>query len=285
MSNNHETSIVKKPMLVIRPKKHLAIDWEELLQYRELFFYFAWRDVKVRYKQTAIGASWAIFQPFITMVVFTLFFNKVAGIQTGSDTVPYAIFSFLGLLFWNYFSNALTRSANSLVDNQAVVTKVYFPRLIPPISSTIVSLIDFCFALIVYIGLMLYFRIPPTALGLLLFLPAVAVTFIAATGPGLFLAALNVKYRDVKQILPFLIQTGLFLTPVIYPVTAVPQQYQWLLYLNPMTGVINAMRSSLLGLGTIDWPLTMLSVATAAAMLWVGLLFFKSKEREFADII
>lgn len=272
-------------ILVIKPKKHLAIDWGELLHYRELFFYFAWRDVKVRYKQTAIGASWAIFQPFITMVVFTLFFNKVAGIETGSDAVPYAIFSFLGLLFWNYFSNALTRSANSLVDNQAVVTKVYFPRLIPPISSTIVSLIDFCFALIVYVGLMFYFSIPPTALGLLLFLPAVAVTFIAATGPGLFLAALNVKYRDVKQILPFLIQTGLFLTPVIYPVTAVPEQYQWLLYLNPMTGVINAMRSSLLGLGTIDWPLTILSVTTAVIMLWVGLLFFKSKEREFADII
>lgn len=271
--------------LVIKPKKHLAVDWKELLHYRELFFYFAWRDVKVRYKQTAIGASWAVLQPFITMVVFTLFFNKVAGIQTGSDAVPYAIFSFLGLLFWNYFSNALTRSANSLVDNQAVVTKVYFPRLIPPISSTIVSLIDFCFALIVYIGLMFYFRIPPTALGLLLFLPAVAVTFTAATGPGLFLAALNVKYRDVKQILPFLIQTGLFLTPVIYPVTAVPQKYQWILYLNPMTGVINAMRSSLLGLGTINWALTMLSIATAVTMLWVGLLFFKSKEREFADII
>lgn len=270
---------------IIKPKKHMAVDWKELKAYRELFFYFAWRDVKVRYKQTVIGASWAIFQPFITMVVFTLFFNKVAGIQTGSDTVPYAIFSFIGLIFWNYFSNALNRSANSLVDNQSVVTKVYFPRLIPPISSTIVSLIDFCFALIIYIGLMIYFQIPPTVLGLLLFLPAVALTFVAATGPGLFLAALNVKYRDVKQILPFLIQTGLFLTPVIYPVTAVPQQYQWILYLNPMTGVINAMRASLLGLGTIDWPLTMLSVASAIIMFIIGLYYFKAKEREFADII
>lgn len=270
---------------VIKPKKHLAIDWKELKAYRELFFYFAWRDVKVRYKQTAIGASWAIFQPFITMVVFTLFFNRVAGIQTGSKAVPYAIFSFIGLLFWNYFSNALNRSANSLVDNQSVVTKVYFPRLIPPISSTIVSLIDFCFALLVYIGLMVYYQISPTPLGLLLFLPAVALTFVAAAGPGLFLAALNVKYRDVKQILPFLIQTGLFLTPVIYPVTAVPQQYQWLLYLNPMTGVINVMRSSLLGLGSINWALTGLSALSALVLLMFGLYYFKAKEREFADII
>jgi len=270
---------------IIKPKKRMAVDWKELKAYRELFFYFAWRDVKVRYKQTAIGASWAIFQPFITMVVFTLFFNRVAGIQTGSAAVPYAIFSFIGLLFWNYFSNALTRSANSLVDNQSVVTKVYFPRLIPPVSSTIVSLIDFGFALIVYIGLMFYYKIAPTPLGLLLFIPAVVLTFIAATGPGLFLAALNVKYRDVKQVLPFLIQLGLFLTPVIYPVTAVPQKFQWLLYLNPMTGVINAMRASLLGLGTIDWGLTLLSVASAIIMFVLGLYYFKAKEREFADII
>lgn len=271
--------------LVIKPKKRLAIDWKEMLHYRELFFYFAWRDVKVRYKQTAIGASWAIFQPLITMVVFTLFFNRVAGIQSGSETVPYAIFSFIGLIFWNYFSNALTRSGNSLVDNQAVVTKVYFPRLIPPISSTIVSLIDFGFALIVYIGLMVYYRIAPTPLGLALFLPAVVLTFVAATGPGLFLAALNVKYRDVKQIMPFVIQTGLFLTPVIYPVTSVPQQFQWILYLNPMTGVINAMRASLLGLGTINWALTSLSALTAVVLFAFGLYYFKAKEREFADII
>jgi len=270
---------------VIKPKKHLAIDWKELKAFRELFFYFAWRDVKVRYKQTAIGASWAIFQPFITMIVFTLFFNRVAGIETGSAAVPYAIFSFIGLLFWNYFSNALNRSANSLVDNQSVVTKVYFPRLIPPVSSTIVSLIDFCFALLVYIGLMIYFQIVPTPLGLLLFLPAVALTFVAATGPGLFLAALNVKYRDVKQILPFIIQTGLFLTPVIYPVAAVPSQYQWILYLNPMTGVINAMRSSMLGLGSINWALTAVSVVSALVMFVLGLYYFKTKEREFADII
>lgn len=271
-------------VVVIRPKKRLAIDWKELKEYRELFFYFAWRDVKVRYKQTAIGILWAVLQPFIQMVVFTLFFNKAVGIETGSS-VPYAIFSYTGLLFWNYFSQALQRSANSLVDNQAVVTKVYFPRIIPPISSTIVALIDFLFASIIFIGLMIYFQFVPTLLGVVLIIPAIFVTFLAATGPGLFLAAVNVKYRDVKQALPFLVQLGLFLTPVIYPVTAIPEQYQWILYLNPMTGVINAMRASLLGSGAIDWALTALSVAMAVIMFIGGLYYFKGREKEFADII
>lgn len=272
-------------VVVIRPKKRLAIDWKELKEYRELFFYFAWRDVKVRYKQTAIGAAWAILQPFIQMVVFTLFFNKVAGIQSGAKEVPYAIFSFLGLLFWNYFSQALQRSASSLVDNQAVVTKVYFPRIIPPISSTVVSLIDFGFATLVFAGLMIYFKFPPTSLGLLLLLPAIFITFLAASGAGLFLSALNVKYRDVKQVLPFLIQTGLFLTPVIYPVASIPESFQWLLYLNPMTGVINVMRASFLGDSVINWSLTSLSAGIAVMMFVLGLYYFKGREKEFADII
>jgi len=274
-----------KHVVVIQPKKRLAIDWKELKEYRELFFYFAWRDVKVRYKQTAIGAAWAILQPFIQMVVFTLFFNKVAGIQAGSKQVPYAIFSFLGLLFWNYFSQALQRSSSSLVDNQAVVTKVYFPRIIPPISSTVVSLIDFGFATLVFVGLMIYFKFPPTSMGLLLTLPAILITFLASSGLGLFLSALNVKYRDVKQILPFLIQTGLFITPVIYPVSSIPVNYQWLLYLNPMTGVINAMRASFLGDSLINWPLTGLSVLVSIGLFIFGLYYFKGREKEFADII
>ncbi len=271
--------------VVIRPKKRLAIDWQELKEYRELFFYFAWRDVKVRYKQTAIGIAWAVLQPFIQMVVFTLFFNRAMGVQTGSEHVPYAIFSFTGLLFWNYFSQALQRSANSLVDNQAVVTKVYFPRLIPPISSTIVSLIDFGFASIVFIGLMFYFNFMPTVAGLLILIPAILLTFVAATGPGLFLAAVNVKYRDVKQVLPFLVQTGMFLTPVIYPVTAIPARFQWVLYLNPMTGVINAVRATFLSDGIINWPLTGLSIVVAVLMFVGGLYYFKGREKEFADII
>lgn len=269
---------------IIKPRKGFTLDFKELWQYRELFYFFAWRDIKVRYKQTAIGAAWAIFQPLITMVVFTLFFNKVAGIETGT-AVPYAIFSYSGLLFWQYFTSALNRSSNSLVDNQPVITKIYFPRVIPPISATLVALVDFFLALIVYVGLLFFYQITPAFEGLTLFIPAIIITFIAATGIGMYLAALNVKYRDVKQALPFFIQTGLFLTPVIYPVTLVPAQYQWILYLNPMTGVITTIRSTTLGIGTVDWPLVMLSVASAFVFFTIGLYYFKAKEREFADII
>lgn len=271
--------------IIIKPRKRLAINWPELFEYRELFFYFAWRNVKVRYKQTAIGIGWAVLQPFITMTVFTLFFNKAVGIQTGSQHVPYAIFSYTGLLFWNYFSQALTQAGNSLVDNQAIITKIFFPRIIPPLSSTIVALIDFGFASIIFVGLLFYYHFVPSTLGLLLVIPAIVLTFIAASGPGLFFAALNVKYRDVKQALPFIVQTGLFLTPVIYPVSQIPQQYQWILYLNPMTGIITAMRSSFLGTGPINWPLTALSAFVAIITFILGLYYFKGREKEFADII
>ena len=271
--------------LIIKPSKKLSIDLKELLAYHELFFYFAWRDVKVRYKQTSIGIIWAVLQPFIQMVVFTVFFNRAAGISSGNPAVPYAIFSFTGLLFWNFFSQSLTRASNSLVDNQSVVTKVYFPRILLPLTSTLVGLIDFAFAFIVFIGLMVFFKISPTLSAAFLLLPALLITFIAASGIGMFLAAINVKYRDVKQAVPFLIQVGLFITPVIYPVSAIPERYQWLLYLNPMTGVINMMRSSFLGTAPINWPLTWLSIGVAILSFVLGVIYFKSKEREFADII
>ena len=268
---------------VIKPHKKLQLNFQELKAYRELFFYFAWRDVKVRYKQSIIGIGWAIFQPFFTMVVFTLFFNKVAKISSGA--LPYAIFSYTGLLFWNYFSSALSRSSISLVANQSVITKIYFPRIIAPISATIVALIDFFFAFLVFIGLMIYYHIAPGLAGLIFLLPAIIITFVAASGIGLFLSALNVKYRDVQQVVPFFIQVGLFLTPVIYPVTLVPHKYQWILYLNPMTGVITAMRSWWLHQGTLNEGLLAISIFSAIAFFLIGLMYFKSKEREFADII
>lgn len=271
--------------VVIRPKRRLSISWKELLAYRELFFYFAWRDVKVRYKQTVIGASWVILQPIAQMVIFTVFFNKVAGISSGNQNVPYAIFSYTGLLFWNFFSQALTRISNSMVDNQGVITKIYFPRLILPFSSIIVGLIDFFFAFLVFIGLMLYFRFPPTLEATLLLLPALLLTIVASLGPGLFFASLNVKYRDVRQFVPFLISVGLFITPVIYPVSAVPERYQWLLYLNPMTAVINMMRGSFLQSAPINLPLTGLSVLVALVAFVIGIVYFKLTEQEFADII
>lgn len=270
--------------LVIRAQKNLRIDWKELWGYRELFYYFVWRDIKVRYKQTAIGVAWAIFQPFIMMVVFTLFFNKVAGIDSGS-AVPYAIFSYSGLLFWNYFAQALSRSSESLVGNQGMITKIYFPRIILPFSTTIVGLVDFFFALIIFIGLLFYFDITPSLLGIVLFLPMLLLSFIAASGLGMMLAALNVKYRDVRQALPFFIQTLLFLTPVIYPVSMVPERFQWLLFLNPMTGVITTMRASILHEDTIPTGLVMISVASALLLFTIGLMYFKRRERKIADII
>jgi lipopolysaccharide transport system permease protein len=214
-----------------------------------------------------------------------VFFNKVAGIGSGNAAVPYAIFSYTGLLFWNLFNGSITRVSNSMVDNQGVITKIYFPRIILPFSSVIVGLIDFLFAFLVFVGLMIWFKFPPTWEAVVLLIPAIFFTCLTALGVGMFFAALNVKYRDVKQIVPFLLSVGLFVTPVIYPVTSIPQQFQWLLYLNPMTAIINMMRSSFLGTSPINWPLTFLSLAVCLVAFVIGFAYFKSTEREFADII
>jgi len=272
-------------LVIIKPKSKLSINWKELKAYRELFFYFAWRDVKVRYKQTVIGAGWVVLQPLSQMVVFTVFFNKVAGIGSGNPAVPYAIFSFTGLLFWNLFNSSITKVSNSMVDNQGVITKIYFPRIILPFSSVIVGIIDFAFAFLVFIGLMVYFKFPPTWESAILLLPAILFTCLSALGIGMFFAALNVKYRDVKQIVPFLLSVGLFVTPVIYPVSSIPQKLQWLLYLNPMTAIINMMRSSFLGTSPINWSLTALSMVVCLSAFIIGFAYFKSTEKEFADII
>jgi len=269
--------------VIIQPKKKTRINWKELWGYRELFYYFTWRDVKVRYKQTLLGASWAIIQPFTTMVVFTLFFNHVAGIKSGS--VPYAIFSYTGLLFWNYFASAFGQISNSLVGNQGVITKIYFPRIIIPTSATLLGLVDFFFAAIVFAGISFYYHIAPGLEGLLLVIPMLILCLITALGAGILFASLNVKYRDVRSIVPFIIQIGLFLTPVIYPVSLVPHKYQWVLSLNPVSSVINTMRASLLHQGTINWAQLGISTLSAVIILWIGLTYFKHTERQFADII
>lgn len=269
--------------IIIQPKKRTQINWKELWSYRELFYYFTWRDIKVRYKQTLLGASWAIIQPFATMVVFTLFFNHVAGIKSGA--VPYAIFSYTGLLFWNYFASALSQVSNSLVGNQGVITKIYFPRIIIPASATLLGVVDFFFAAIVFAGLAFYYHIAPGTEGLLMILPMLILSVIAALGVGTLFAALNVKYRDVRSIVPFIVQIGLFVTPVIYPVSLVPHKYQWILSLNPMSSVINTMRSGLLHQGSINWAQLGISCVSAFILLWIGIAYFKRTERQFADII
>src|SRR3989338_1096344 len=268
---------------IIRPKRlfHLS-DLRELWNYRELFYFFSWRDLKVRYKQTAIGVLWSILQPFITMVVFSLFFGKLAGIP--SDGVPYPIFVYVGLLFWQFFSDALGETSNALVANKAIITKVYFPRLILPTSSVITKFIDFAIASAILAGLMIYYGYTPHLIGFLILPLLLALTFMSAVGLGLFLSAINVKYRDVRYALPFFIQMLLFVTPVIYP-ASIAGKYSWLLALNPMTGAIQSARASLLGTTPINWVLIGISFISCAVLLLIGIYVFKKVERYFADII
>jgi lipopolysaccharide transport system permease protein len=274
----------KPTELVIGPEGSLRLNPRELWAYRELFYFFAWRDVKVRYKQTALGALWAMFAPFVTVVVFTIFFNKVAHVPS-SGTIPYAIFTYTGLLFWNFFAAALVSTSNSMVANQSVITKIYFPRLIAPFSATIVNLVDFGFAFVVYAALFLFYGITPGLAGVALLLPMLALSFVAATGVGLFFGALNVRYRDVRFIVPFLVSTLIFLTPVIYPITLVPARFQWLLYLNPATGIIQTMRAGTLHEGTIPWSMLCISLASIVCTFAIGLFYFLRQERSFADYI
>lgn len=269
--------------LIIKPKKSFNLgDLKEIWEYRELLYFFTWRDLKVRYKQTAIGVAWAIFQPLFTMAVFSIFFGKLAGMP--SDGIPYPIFVYVGLLLWQFFSGSLTMISNCLVVNKAIITKVYFPRLILPISATFTKFIDFAIASVVLVGLMFYYGYMPHLSGLLILPLLLLITFFAALGLGLFLSALNVKYRDVGYILPFFIQMMLFLTPVIYP-ASLTGVYSWFLAMNPMTGVIKAARAALLGNFPINWPLLGISGAVCLILLAFGLYYFNKTERHFADIV
>ncbi len=270
-------------MTIIKPKKTLSFtDFREFWQYRELLLFFAWRDLKVRYKQTAIGVSWALFQPFITMVVFSVFFGGLA--KMPSDGIPYPIFVFVGLIMWQFFSTSLSDASNSLINNQQIITKVYFPRIILPASTILVKFVDFFIASIILIGLMIYYHYTPNLAGLLIIPLLLFISFLAALGGGLLLAAINVKYRDVRYALPFFIQILLFLTPVIYP-PSIAGKYSWILAINPMTGVIKAARSALLGGAPINWTLLGISSVACLLLLIIGFVYFKKTEKYFADII
>lgn len=268
---------------VIRPKRlfHLS-DLREIWSYRELLYFLSWRDLKVRYKQTVIGVLWSVLQPLITMIVFSFFFGKLAGMP--SDGVPYPIFVYTGLLFWQFFSDALSETSNSLLANKAIVSKVYFPRLILPVSSVITKFVDFLIAAVILIGLMAYYGYAPNLTGLLILPLLLILTFMAAVGLGLFLAAVNVKYRDVRYALPFFIQLLLFLTPVIYP-ASIAGAWSKLLALNPMMGVIQSARAALLGATPINWVLILTSFIAGAVLLVFGVIYFKKTERYFADVI
>lgn len=268
---------------IIKPKKTFSLDdLREIWQFRELFFFLSWRDLKVRYKQTAIGVLWALFQPFITMVVFSLFFGKLA--KMPSDGIPYPIFVYTGLLIWQFFSGSLTEISNCLVANKSIITKVYFPRIVLPVSATITKFVDFLIGSVILIGMMFYYGYAPNLIGFFIMPVLLFITFLAAIGLGLILAAINVKYRDVRYVLPFFIQTMLYITPVIYP-ASIMGKYSWILAINPMTGVIKAAHAAILGNAPINWLLLGISGITCLVLTFIGIIFFKKIERVFADIV
>lgn len=255
---------------------------KDLWEYRELLYFLVWRDIKVRYKQTALGAAWAILQPILTMLVFSLFFGRLAKVP--SDGVPYPVFVYTALLPWQLFAFALTESSNSLVANQNLITKVYFPRLAVPIGAMLAGLVDFGISFLVLLGLLFYYGITPTIT--LLALPLFLLLAIAAAlGVGLWLCALNVQYRDVRYTIPFLTQFWMFATPVAYSSSLVPAQWRALYGLNPMAGVVEGFRWALLGKTPAPGPLLAVSVAVVVVILVGGLYYFRSMEKTFADVV
>ena len=276
-------SLRDEPVVKIRPAKSwAAFEFGQLWLYRELLYFLTWRDLKVRYKQTVLGVAWAVIQPLFTMLIFTLFFGRLAGVP--SDNVPYPLFVFAGLVLWTFFSTAVSNCGNSLVGSQNLLTKVYFPRLIIPGATVGAGLVDFAISFLVLVGLMIYYQIAVTW-NLLLIVPVVILTTLLALGFGMWTSALNVKYRDIRFALPFAIQLWMFLSPIIYPSSFVPERYRWLLMLNPLTGFIDNFRAALFASRPINW--TSLGVATSITlvMLVYSLFVFKKMERNFADIV
>lgn len=271
-----------KEVTVIKAKKGLSnFDLKELWMYRELFTVLAYREFQVRYKQTLIGVLWAIIRPLLTMVVFTFLFGRIA--QIPSDGVPYPIFSYSGLVLWSYFSSAVAQSSASMTANSKLITKVYFPRVIIPASSTIVGLIDYIISFTIVFALMLYYGYPLTY-SLLLVPVVVFFTWILSLGIGLWFSALNVKYRDVQYALPFFTQTLMYITPIIYPVS-LAGNFQWVLALNPLSGLIEAHRALILGSLSVNWTLLGVSVLITMLVFLSGYIYFKYVEKYFADII
>lgn len=272
-----------KPSLVIKPRKGWqVINFRELYDYRDLFYFLIVRDIKVRYKQTVLGGLWAIIQPLFMMIVFTLFFGRLAGVS--SDGVPYPIFNYSAMVAWTYFSNAITSSSNSLIQESNLISKVYFPRLLAPLAPVVAFLLDFVVSFIILIAMMLYYGIHPTIMTLTLPL-LVVLMMLTASGVGMFLAALNAQYRDIRYTITFLVQLWMFASPVVYSVSLIPEKYRLLYALNPMAGVIEGFRSALLG--TVAFPTQMLLVSTlvSVVMFVVGIFYFKRTERYFADVI
>ena len=268
---------------IIQPKSGLVpINFQELWRYRELLVFLIWRDILARYKQTAIGIAWAVIQPFLTMLVFTIFFGKLTKIPT--DGLPPAIFWYSALLPWTFFSGALISSGNSLISNTDLITKVYFPRIIIPASAVLSGLVDFAIASVMLVAMMAYYGIHP-GWGVVIWPLSVFFLILLALGSGMFLAAMNVTYRDVKYALPFGVQLLLFITPVIYPTSIIPERYRFLMALNPLTGIIESCRAALLPTRSVDWNLLGVSLLVTSLIFLLGFLYFRRVERTFADVV
>lgn len=278
--------ILKDEFTIAPPGRFAPINWAELWRYRDLFLVLAWRDISVRYKQTVLGVLWAVLQPVITMIIFTFVFNRMAGIQSGDGT-PYPIFLYTGQLFWLYFSGTLTNASQSMVANASLVQKIYFPRIILPATAATTGLVDFSIALVILAGMMIWYGFTPGWIGVLTFPILVLTCSMCAMGIGLFLSAINVKYRDVRYALPFFISSLMFVTPVIYPVSLL-DSHPWakmaMTWLNPISGVITNARAGLLGRTSFDWNVMGISLLMSMVYLMIGLHVFRSTERYFADI-
>jgi lipopolysaccharide transport system permease protein len=272
----------EEPLILIEPgRRWVALNLRDLWAYRELLFFLTWRDVKVRYKQTLLGAAWAIIQPLFTMLLFTLFFGKLAGMP--SEGIPYPLFAYAGLLPWTFFANAVTNSGNSLVGSANLITKVYFPRMIIPGAAVGAGLVDFALAFLLLAGMMFSYGVAITRS--LLMLPLlILLTVLLAAGVGMWMSALNVKYRDIRYALPFFIQLWMFASPIIYPATIVPERWRWALALNPLTGIIEGYRSALFG-RAFDATALALATALTLAILMYAAYDFRRMEKTFADVV
>lgn len=272
----------EKPYLIIKPRKGWQlIEFRELVEYRELLYFLAWRDVKIRYKQTVLGFAWAVIQPFMMMVVFSIFFGNL--LKVPSDGIPYPLFNFTAMLPWMLFSQGVSRSSESLVSNAAMVQKVYCPRLILPLSSVLAPIVDFAIAFVILIGMMIYFGYPPTVM-IFWVIPLLLLVLLTATGVGLWLSAINVRYRDIRYIVPFFIQLWLFASPVVYSSSLLPSRFQAIYGLNPMAGVIEGFRWALLGTNP-PGSLFLVSVTIVIVILITGTFYFRRMEKTFADVV
>lgn len=266
----------------IKPKEKFNFGLNELWQYRELFYFFSWRDIKVKYKQTVLGFFWAILQPFLMMLIFTFFFKRI--VDSNSISVPYPVFVYCGLIVWNIFSSGITGAGNSMVSNTNIIKKIYFPRLIIPISSILVSLFDFLMTLIILVGMLVYYQVNLSVVSIIIFIPlGILLAILATLGLGTLLAALNIKYRDFRYIIPFMVQAMLFLSPVIYPITTTHLFLKYVLSVNPMYAAIEVFRHAFTNT-PFELNFILVSIASSLLFLFIGFYYFRKTEHYFADI-